>query len=312
MFTMDNLVTLLDRKEYQLVLDLSEGSKDSSSLFCRISAYLGLGKPKEAREIVEKNKEILWQDSPLKCLKANFELRFLLEEFDEAYEDEKYFSSLPYVSQEVEEYLRSLPQRIRYNERQSSLKKNYSEEDVRETLLHPKDTYEAMSLLSSFNDAKTIFYADSLLEMLKTSTSNIVKTYGFMLLVKANYPLEVSFEKNGESFHMIPCKTLLPFEEEKAKTLVSMLQKEMKDPSLFHIATTLLNNYMFELYPLSIFDKYSLENLFACFVILSHEYLQSAFDEETFLKDNFLQKEEVELIKKDISSVLKKAEQMKV
>ena len=153
---------------------------------------------------------------------------------------------------------------------------------------------------------------DSLLEMLKTSTSNIVKTYGFMLLVKAKYPLEVSFEKNGENFHMIPCKTLLPFEEEKAKTLVSMLQKEMKDPSLFHIATTLLNNYMFELYPLSIFDKYSLENLFACFVILSHEYLQSAFDEETFLKDNFLQKEEVELVKKDVSSVLKNAEQMKV
>ena len=309
---MDNLVTLLDRKEYQLVLDLSQGSKEPSALFCRISAYLGLGKAKEAMEIVEKHKDILWKDSPLKCLKANFELRFLLEEFDEAYEDEKYYSSLPYVSQEVEEYLRSLPQRIRYNERQSSLKKNYSEEEVRESLLHPKDTYEVMSLLSSFNDAKTIYYAPSLLEMLKTSSSNIVKTYGFMLLVKAKYPSEVSFRKNGDDFHIIPCKFLLPFEEEKAKTLVAMLQKEMKDPSMFHIATTLLNNYMFELYPLSIFDASSLENIFACFVILSHEYLQSSLDEDAFLKERSLPKEEVETLKKEVSLILKKAEQMKV
>lgn len=309
---MDNLVTLLDRKEYQLVLDLSEGSKDSPSLFCRISAYLGLGKAKEAMEVVEKNKETLWKDSPLKCMKANFELRFLLGEYDEAYEDEKYFSSLPYVSQEVEEYLRSLPQRIRYNERQSSLKKNDSEEDIKETLLHPEDVYEAMSLLSSFNDAKTIYYASMLKEMLKTSSSNIVKTYGLMLLVKAKYSEEVSFSKNGQEFHIIPAKTLLPFEEENTKTLVNMLQKEMKDPSLFHIATDLLNNYMFELYPVSIFQKYSLETLFACFVNLSHEYLQSPFDEEAFLKEHSLNKNEIDSAKKEISSVLQNAEQMKV
>ena len=45
---MDSLKTLFDKKQYDLVLKITETSKDAQSLFYRISALLALGKSEEA------------------------------------------------------------------------------------------------------------------------------------------------------------------------------------------------------------------------------------------------------------------------
>ncbi len=309
---MDNLTTLLDRKEYGLVLDLTDGSDDPKALYCRISAYLGLGKAKEAMEILENKRELLYKDSPLRCLRCNFELRFILGEFDEAYDDAKYFSSLPYVSQEVEEELNSLEKKIRYNERQSSLKNKYSEEDVRRLLLNGKDVYELMALLSSFNDARTIYYSETLCQMLEKNQSNIVKTYGLLLLVKAKYPKEIHFSKKGKEHVLIPSGMVLPFEGKEAKELLSLLQKETKDPSLFSIAKDLINNIMFELYPENIFETYPVGLMLVSLVNIAHSYLRSSFDDSPLLEKYGLKKEEVDKTQEKLLSILNEAEQINV
>ncbi len=309
---MDNLTSLLNKKEYELVLELSKGNDDPEALYCRISALLNLGKAKEAMDLIEKKREILWNASPLKCLKANFELRFILEEYDEAYADADYFTSLPYVSQEVEEVLRSLNKSIRYNERQSSLKKNYSDEDVGRILLEGKDQYEIISLLTSFNDAKAIYYSSKIVTMIKTTKSNIVKTYGLMLLIKAKYPNEIVFDKNGQTYHLMPSKELLPYEKKETKDLLDMIQREVKDPSLFNIAKNILNNFMFELFPENILNEDSLNTYCVALVNLSNSYLQSKVDINPLLEKYRLSQKEVDDAKNFISETLNKAEQIKV
>ncbi len=309
---MDNLTSLLNKKEYELVLELSKGNDDPEALYCRISALLNLGKAKEAMDLIEKKREILWNASPLKCLKANFELRFILEEYDEAYADADYFISLPYVSQEVEEVLRSLNKSIRYNERQSSLKKNYSDEDVGKILLEGKDQYEIISLLASFNDAKAIYYSSKIVTMIKTTKSNIVKTYGLMLLIKAKYPNEIVFDKNGQTYHLMPSKELLPYEKKETKDLLDMIQREVKDPSLFNIAKNILNNFMFELFPENILNEDSLNAYCVALVNLSNSYLQSKVDINPLLEKYRLSQKEVDDAKNFISETLNKAEQIKV
>ncbi len=309
---MDNLTTLLNKKEYELVLELTKGNDDPDAIFCRISAFLNLGKAKDAMDLIEKKRQILWDRAPLKCLKANFELRFILEEYDEAYSDADYFTSLPYVSQEVEEVLRSLTKRIRYNERQSSLKKNYSDEDVNALLLGNGDQYEIISLLTSFNDAKTIYFSSKIVQMIKTSNSNIVKTYGLLLLIKAKYPNEITFDKNGHSYTMNPSKENLPYEKEETKKLLSMVQKEVKDPSLFNIAKDILNNFMFELFPEDVLSKYSLNTYCVALVNLSNSYLQSKTDLSPLLEKYGISQKEMEEAKNFIFDTLKNAEQIKV
>ena len=309
---MDNLTSLLNKKEYELVLELSKGNDDPEALYCRISAFLNLGKAKEAMDLVEKKREILWNASPLKCLKANFELRFILEEYDEAYADADYFISLPYVSQEVEEVLRSLNKSIRYSERQSSLKKNYSDEEVEKILLEGKDQYEIISLLTSFNDAKAIYYSSKIITMIKTTKSNIVKTYGLLLLIKAKYPKEIIFDKNGQTYHITPSEEFLPYERKETKDLLEMIQKEVKDPSLFNIAKNILNNFMFELFPENILNKDSLNVYCVALVNLSNSYLQSKVDINPLLEKYGLSQKEVDDTQNFISETLNKAEQIRV
>lgn len=309
---MDNLTTLLDRKEYQLVLDLTENNDDAKALYCRISAYLGLGKAKEAMKILEDKREILYKDSPLRCLRSNFELRFILNEYDEAYEDAKYFSSLPYVSQEVEEELRSLEKKIRYNERQSSLKSKYSEEEVTNLLLNGKDVYEIMALLSSFNDAKTIYYSETICKMIEKNESNIVKTYGLLLLVKAKYPKKIHFSKNAKTYDLIPSEIRLPFEEKEAKELLSLLEKETKDPSASSIAKNIINNVMFELYPENIFKKYSVGMVLVVLVNIAYSYLRSSFDDSLLLEKYGIDKKEMDSVQEELLAILKNAEQINV
>lgn len=309
---MDNLRSLLERKEYQLVLDLTKKSNDAEGMFCRASAFLALGKAQDAMDLIEEKRNILWIFSPLKLMKTNFELRFILNQFDEAYDDATYFSSLPYVSQEVEEYLQSLGKLIRYNERQSSLKVSYSEEEIRKILETSTDSYQLMAILSSFNDAKVSYFLESVKNLINRDVSEIVKTYVLMLLVKIKYPKEIPFSKNGQSYLLLPKDMLLPYEEKNAIILSNEIQKEAKDPSMFNIAKNLLNNFMFELYPTSIFGKYSERTYLVSFVNLAHKYLQQEFDTKELEEKFSIKHEDVDSCLNYISEILSEAEKIKV
>ncbi len=48
---MDSLKSLMDKKQYDLVLKITETSKDAQSLFYRISALLALGKSKASSDL---------------------------------------------------------------------------------------------------------------------------------------------------------------------------------------------------------------------------------------------------------------------
>ena len=55
---MDNLKSLLDSKQYDLVLKLTETSTSSNDLFYRISAFIFLGKYEEALRYAQKAYDI--------------------------------------------------------------------------------------------------------------------------------------------------------------------------------------------------------------------------------------------------------------
>lgn len=309
---MDSLVTLLNKKRYDLVLDLTKNATDAESIFCRVSALLALQKSEEAMDILIEKRQILWDFSPIKTMKATLELRFILNQFDEAYDDAAYFSSLPYVSQEVEEYLHSLGKMIRYNERQSSMKFTYSEEEVRHILETSNDKYEIISLLSSFNDAKATYFSSSLKELLIRNESSIVKTYALMLLSRIKYAEKISFNKNGQSYDLSPKDLTLPTQDAKIILLCEDIQKEVKDPSLFNIAKNILNNYTFELFPSSIFEYFDEKTYLVSFVNLAHKYLQQNYDCSQLIEKHSLDEKLVISCQEKIEKTLAQIEKIKV
>jgi hypothetical protein len=188
---MDSFKSLLDKKEYDLVLSLTENDQKPADLFYRLAAFLAKGDNKSAWALFIKNRDQLYDFNPILTLKTNFELRDIAKEYDEAYDDIPYFENKPYVSQEVEEYLRDLPKTVRVMEKNSALSGTMPPEKVDDILKNSKDDYQILTLLNSMTGSLIYGHIDALKALLVSSRHPEVKTYALLLLVSEHYPEEV-------------------------------------------------------------------------------------------------------------------------
>ena len=275
---MDNYKTLLEKKEYDLLLSLTEGDLSPAGLSYRASAYLAKGDAKQAFNILNAHRDELYKVNPLKTMKSIFELRFILKEFEEAYDDLEHFENLPYVSQEVEEYLHALPKLIRTEERNANLSDKYSEEEIIEKLLDKSDDYEIISTLNIIGPWKAKDYIPSLLALVRGQKSSLVRTYALMYLIAAKYDKEIAFYKNGKTFNIVPARIDPPFTGKEFEDFRAKLDEAINDPSVSNVAKKLLNDYIFELFPETLPLEKEGDVYLMVFSALAHEYLSSEFD----------------------------------
>ena len=135
---MDSLKTLMDKKQYDLVLKLTENSQDSLALFYRLSAMLATGKSEAALSLIKEKRQILLT-KPGILMKIHIEILCLLGRFDEAYSELHYYQELPYENQETEEILNALPKYIREEEIKVYRHKEVGQDEIRQKLLSKND-----------------------------------------------------------------------------------------------------------------------------------------------------------------------------
>ena len=237
-----------DEGDYQAIVDHQGEAKDPESQYVVYAAYLSLGKGKEAMAYFLPLRSAFWEWNPRLCLKANFELRFLLNQFDEAYEDFEYFNNLPYVSQEVEEQLRALPHRIRVTEMSSRPDKPIEEEEGLRILTEESRPEVLLAFLNRLRDADLTPYLEALHGLLTKPVNDDVKNFALILLSVKKDENEITLKKHGKSYRIIPAKTPIPF----ATTGYKLLRAELmasKEPSLTEIAGDLLDQYAMTIYP---------------------------------------------------------------
>lgn len=301
---MDSLKSILDKKNYDLVLSLTKGATDSESLVYRASAFLGKGDAKNARDIFVKNRDQLYLFNPLLTLKSTFEIRYILGEFDEAYADLAYFNEKPYMSQQVEEYLKALPSLIRQNERNSELAKNYSPEEIKKILSSSKDDYEVLSLLNRLSSAPMDDYISYVEEILVSQRNASVKTFALLLLVSIHYSKSVTFSKGDMVYHLIPKDLEPPFIGEKFDNFESNLNDMAKDPSVYGVARNLFSDYVLALYPEKAFDGAEDRLTMTALLLLAQEYLHSSLGIQGYLETYKLKENDVKKKKEEIASLL--------
>ena len=98
---MDSLKTLMDKKQYDLVIKITENSEDSLSLFYRLSALLAVSRINDALALIKEKRQVLLT-KPAILMKIHIEILCLLGKFDEAYEELNYYKELPYENQQTE------------------------------------------------------------------------------------------------------------------------------------------------------------------------------------------------------------------
>jgi hypothetical protein len=303
---MDSLKSLLDKKQYDLVLSLTRTSTDPEALVFRCSAFLALGKSKEALSILLDNRSLLFKANPILTMKSTLELRFILRQFDEAYEDLKAFEEMPYVSQEVEEYLQTAPKIIRSNERGQNLADKYTVEDIERILKTSKDDYEVLTLLNYLEGNRFRDYVPLLKELLVSSRHPSVKTYALLLFVSQGYHEEVTFLKNDKIYRVVPKKLKPPYFGEPFNGFVQYLQSQSPDPSIAGVAASLLNDYILDVYPEEAITKAEDPLLLTALLEIAGDYLRNPLPLAPFLTKYSLQEEDVKALVKTIQAALAK------
>ena len=246
---MPNFKDLSASKDYELILSQSSLASAPKDYLYVFNAYLSLSRGKEAMEYFLKHRDEIWDYSPLLCMKADFETRFALRQFDEAYEDETYFSNRPYVSQEVEEQLHVLKEKIRNEELASRGKLPIEEEKFHDVLRNSRDPSTLLAYLSQLKKSDLMPYVADLHNLLQVEdVHDDVKSFVLMLLSAHHDDVTVSFQKGGKKFTLIPAEIRNPFSLPNYLRLRRAIMGKF-NPSIGELAGEILDQWVLAEYP---------------------------------------------------------------
>lgn len=298
---MDSLKSLMDKKQYDLVLKLTNNSTDPTHLFYRISAFLALGKGEESLNTIINNRKILESDLSI-LIKVHIEILCLLNRFDEAYVELKYYENLPYVSQQIEEILREMPNYIRQEERKSFSSKEMDDEHVKK-LIRSKEMNDVIIALDVIRERGIEHFLEDLKYLMINHEHQSIRSFSLLVLVQKKLNQLVDFKHIDKIIQVNPSLVNPPFVGDKFNGLVRKLSIDFNNPSLSENATQILSTYLMFIYPdeLSRDDEVIIEALYQ----ISSKYLQSKSEDLlTRCEKKNLDVEEVQHLIDDINFAL--------
>ena len=269
---MDSLKSLMDRKDYELVIKLTENSQDINYLFYRISAFLALGKGERALSTIKHNRKILEGDLSL-LIKIHIEILCLLNNFDEAFEELRYYENLPYVSQQVEEVLREMPKFIREEEKKSVASRELSNEELAKRLAS-NDQDVVLPALDLLRDRDVNMFMPAVEKILVKFPKQSIRSFALLLLVQKKIDRDVAFNHMGETIAINPSRLEPPFIGSEFNDFLRELQKELKDPAANENAIQILSSYIIYTYPIKLEVSYAV--LIEALRAIAFEYLQNS------------------------------------
>ena len=275
---MDNLDSLFEKKQYLLVASLTKDSKDPKERFLRVSSLVILSKIDEALDDIEQYNEMLFKAYPKQIMKLHFELLFSKKLFDESKLALKRYESYPYVSQEVEEYLREIKERIPNEEHPKSNGEYIPIDKVLEILEIGTDNGEISRVVFSLKNYNINIYIDSLkIFLTRSDVHPNFKTYALILLVDQKFDEEIRVKLHDKNEFVNPSKLNPPFMSKQFNEICKQItMKADKNMSVIETALHLFNCYIIDTYPNEIYNE-NLNDMSDCFIELSKEYLgQSA------------------------------------
>ena len=250
---MDSIKTLMDKKQYELVIKITANDKDINSLFYRVSAFLAIGKGEDALKVIEDNRLILQSNLPF-LMKVHIEILCILGQFDKAYKEIKYYESLPYYSQEVEELFASLPEYIEMEKSKAFGGKQLSDDEIRLKLRssNKEDVLICLDLLRERNISN--FFNDLQYVMLEEKKQSL-RSFALLLLVQQKINRPFKFKHIDQIIEVNPSLIEPPFVGDAFNNLVRKMEIEYKNPSMSENAIQILSSYLLYIYPVAINEE---------------------------------------------------------
>ena len=294
---MDSLKTLMDKKQYELVVQITETSKDEQSLFYRISALLALGKPEESLDCIVSNQKTLTNNLKL-LVKTHIELLSLLNKFDAARAQLDYYKNLPYESQETEEALKYYETYIREEEKNAIRGHHIDEEEVVKRL-KSKNASIVLTGLEACRSKTIEIFLPYLENILMDFPMQAIRSFALLLLVEKKLNKVVKFKHVNQLIEVNPSLLEPPFQDNQFTNIIRSIQSDFKDPSISQNALNIYSTYLIYIYP----DKCKIKAkaLLCALYGIASEYLHS---DGTLFEEKCMQEgEKIEDVRKIIEEL---------
>ena len=267
--------------KYQQIINKLKDTKNNDELFILLNAYINEKLYEDAIKLIENNSQLV-KEKPLHIIKLHIELLLSLELFDEASIAYKKYLELPYISQEVEEYLKEIPSLI---EERKDVNKNktYTIDEIDEILTSHYDQGKIMDVLFSLDNYNILKLLTPIeIFLLRKDVHPNLRTYALISLVSNNISSPVQILKDGNKITVVPNKLKPPFCDDNFRKVIKYIESELyKDPSVQQIAFQLLNNYVLDCYPDDVLNDVDLNEFCLALTSLAKDYLSIANDDVT-------------------------------
>lgn len=245
---MDSFETLMEKKQYDLIIKATENAKEPDALLYRIMAFASLEKFDEALDVIEQNKELL--ESKAMSLLIMIHVDILLFKGDTlgALKLANYYAEKPYVSQEVEEIIQSIPQRIDdfLKQLRGPDSKMIPERQIIKLLTSQKAD-EIVSAIDYLKDKDVSAFLKYIEEIMIDFPKQSIRSLALLTLVEQQVNHEVMFKSHKGLIKVNPSKLTQPFGETFMK-IVDELGKE-KDSSLASVIENTIACIVIHIYP---------------------------------------------------------------
>lgn len=244
---MDTLKSLMDKREYDLIIKITEKTVDAESLFYRISALLGVGRGQDALECLKEHHKELHKNLYL-LIKVHIELLLILGKFDEAYEELEYYKNLPYESQRVEELLASMVGHIREEEKRQFQKPGLTDDEIKSRLVS-NDKTAVMSALDLVSNRGVEQFLNEIQFVMLNNPIQSIRSLALMLLVQKKINKEFRYASKEGIINIIPANTQPPFSNDKFSSICKRMTVEFKNPTISNNAIEIFSAYIIDIYP---------------------------------------------------------------
>lgn len=272
---MNKIEELFEQKNFDLMIKLIGDSHDSKERFLVLSALVQQGKNKEALDEIDKYQTILETSHPFQLMKMHFELLLSEKLYDEARIKLRHYENLPYISQEVEEFLREMKLRIEDEAHQKKGSNLIPLDEVFETLETGSQTSEIAQTIFQLKNYNINLLIDSLRIFLKRKDVHPnFRTYVLIYLVDQKYDSEIEVFLDGKIVVVNPAKITPPFMHEDFNEVCRQITIFGDgDTSVIETALHLFNCYILDTYPEDIYEDGIIE-IAQAFVYIALSYLK--------------------------------------
>lgn len=266
---MDSLKTLMDKKNYDLVIKLTTESDIPNDLFYRVASFVALNKPEDALKTIESKRTILETQLPI-LMKMHIELLVAMNRFEKAKEEMNHYENLPYFSQEAEERIKSLKQYIQKAEKDSYHSTALDEDKIREYLSSDKEEI-VLAGLQSLKDKDLRIYIKDIEKMMISTKKQSIRSFALMTLVDWKYDQKVKFLHEDTIMEVIPKDLKQPFVADEFKEAIQKMTVKYKDPVIVNNSINVLSTYIIYNYPTVV--KFDCDEMLEALLEISIRYL---------------------------------------